>query len=302
MSFNKKFALALAPLSLMATPACAQSPATPIPDADPAMWVVKDDDTTIYLFGTFHALDGKSDWFNDEVKTAFDKSDELVLEIITPENPAELQPVIMKYGLDLSGRTLTSKLSPEGQKRLAAELGKYGMPVNALDVFKPFFAAITLTTLHFQKLGITPDQGSEKILRTAAKAGNKPVGEVETIEYQLGLFDALSEADQVAMLEQGLAEADSIDSELGKMLAAWNGGDAESLATLVQKSEADSPALYTALFLNRNRNWSDWIKARLDKPGTVFMAVGAGHLAGKDSVQSMLKEKGIASTRVPNQQ
>ena len=86
-----------------------------MPDADPAMWVVKDKDTTIYLFGTFHVLDGKADWFNDEVRQAFDRSDEVVLEAIIPEDPASLAPLMAKYAMAPSGKKLTDQLSPEGQ-------------------------------------------------------------------------------------------------------------------------------------------------------------------------------------------
>ena len=73
------------------------APSPPAPDAHPAMWVVNDADTVIYLFGTFHALDGKSAWFNDEVKTAFAASDELVLETIVPEGPqrAPVKPIVL---------------------------------------------------------------------------------------------------------------------------------------------------------------------------------------------------------------
>jgi uncharacterized protein len=99
-------ALALA----TAAPAYAQAPA-PLPDADPAMWVVKDKDTIVYLFGTFHGLDGKTDWFNEEVKTAFDASSEVYVEAIVPENPAEMQPLIIKYAVDPNGKTLSSSSS-----------------------------------------------------------------------------------------------------------------------------------------------------------------------------------------------
>src|SRR3954470_1601184 len=86
-------ALALAPTTGFAQPApAAPAPAAaPLPDANPALWVVRDADTIIYLFGTFHLLDGRP-WFNDEVRTAFDGSDELVMEAVLPENPAALQP------------------------------------------------------------------------------------------------------------------------------------------------------------------------------------------------------------------
>src|SRR6187200_2334369 len=125
---KRKSALFLAAAFLFSAPAAAQSPApapatapaaaaTALPDADPAIWVVKDPDTTIYLFGTFHALDGKSDWFNDEVKMAFDQSKEVVLELPPMEDKAALQPVIMKYALDTSGKPLSEKLSPAAKAK-----------------------------------------------------------------------------------------------------------------------------------------------------------------------------------------
>src|SRR5687768_16920970 len=117
---------ACAALCLAAPASGADTPA--LPDADPAMWLVKDEDTTIYLFGTFHALDGKSDWFNDEVKAAFDRSDEVMVEVLIPDDPAAMQPIVVKYALDKSGKPLTQKLSPEGQKRLAAALASLGAP------------------------------------------------------------------------------------------------------------------------------------------------------------------------------
>ena len=94
------------------------APAAPLPDANPALWVVRDADTTIYLFGTFHLLDGRP-WFNDEVRTAFDASDELVMEAVLPENPASLQPLILHYAVDPQGRTLSSRLTPRRMRRSA---------------------------------------------------------------------------------------------------------------------------------------------------------------------------------------
>src|SRR3990170_2122414 len=84
-------AAALAAAGIWASAAPANAPPR-LPDADPAIWVVNDHDTTIYLFGTFHALDGKSAWFNDEVRTAFAASDELVLETVIPERHAIAEP------------------------------------------------------------------------------------------------------------------------------------------------------------------------------------------------------------------
>src|SRR5688500_15135618 len=93
MRFLKMLA---ATLLATAAPALAQT-AAPLPDAEPAMWKVSDADTTINLFGSFHALDGKRDWFTDEVKQAFDASQEVVLEIISPEDQAEMLPLVQKF-------------------------------------------------------------------------------------------------------------------------------------------------------------------------------------------------------------
>ncbi|MCY7338572.1 MAG: TraB/GumN family protein, partial [Sphingomonas bacterium] len=62
----------------------------PTREATPALWEVRDGDTTIYLFGTFHTLDRRTRWCDRSVRTAFDRSDELVLETIVPEQPGAI--------------------------------------------------------------------------------------------------------------------------------------------------------------------------------------------------------------------
>lgn len=297
--FLKKFVPALAPVALLASPALAQA-AAPKPDLDPAVWVVKDADTTVYLFGTVHVLDGKGDWFNDEVKSSFDKSSELVLEVIVPEDKAALAPLVMKYGVDMTGKKLSDKLSPEGKTRLAAAAKDAGLPIEALDNFKPFFAAIMLSAAKYQKLGMNPESGAEKELTAAAKTSGKKMGELETMEFQMSRFDALPEDEQIRLLEKALEEDANMESEIKSMIAAWGKGDPEGLAKIIGKMDADSPALNKMLLVDRNANWANWIAKRMDQPGTIFVAVGAAHLAGKDSVQSMLKAKGFNSSRVPN--
>ena len=277
----------------------AATPAKPaLPDAEPAMWMVKDADTTIYLFGTFHALDGKTDWFNDEVRQAFDASQDVVLEIITPDDPAAMRPALMKHAFDRSGRTLTSKLSPAGRTALVAALKKHGMPANALDQFKPFFASLTLATLQFGKLGMGAEHGSEEVIKKAIKGTAKKLGSVETVDEQLAMLDALPEAEQIRLLELALTEIDTMGPEITAMLAAWNRGDAAAVAKMIHKSDRESPALFKLMFTDRNARWTRWVDKRLDSPGTVFMAVGAGHLAGDRSLVAMLKREGRRVKRV----
>jgi uncharacterized protein YbaP (TraB family) len=294
----RSIALAAAPAFLFAAPANAQAGA--LPDADPALWVVKDNDTTIYLFGTFHALDGKTDWFNDEVKTAFDKSQDVVVEVIMPEDPAALQAIMGKYAVDKSGKPLSSKLSPAAREKLTKKLAAMGAPITALDPLKPFFASLMLASQEAAKLGMDGKMGADKVVLDAAKKAGKSTADLETMEFQLSMFDAMSEAKQIAMLEQTINSLEEIPALFGQMIKLWNAGDAEGFAKLMHSMSAESPESYKILFSDRNSKWADWVDQRLDKPGTVFMAVGTGHLAGKDSVQDFLARRGIKSARVTN--
>ena len=295
MRIVRPLASAAAAAVLFASSSLAQAPR---PDLDPAMWLVRDSDTTIYLFGTVHALDGKGDWFNDEVKTAFDASSELVMEIITPEDPAAVAPLLQKYAIDTSGKSLTSKLSSKHQMLLAVKLKALGMPPAALDRFRPFFAAMTLTVLDMQLSGMNPESGVEKVLTKAAKDRKIAIGQVETMEGQMAMLGALEEKEQVRLLEKTLEDSASARETLAKLISAWGKGDAKSVAAMLNATNIDSPALYKLLIVDRNKAWAEWIDKRLDQPGKVFMAVGAGHLAGPDSVQRYLKARGIASKRV----
>ena len=281
----------------LTTPALAQT--APLPDADPAMWVVKDADTTIYLFGTFHLLDGKRDWFNDEVKTAFDASQELVLEAKLPDNPADLQPMVLQYALNPAGE-LSKKLKPATAEKLGKALSAAGAPATAFDKFDPWFAAMSLVAIKFQAMGLKGEHGPESILTKAAKANAKPVSELEGFEYQFKMFDGMPEEQQLAQLTQTLDTLDKSEAMLTDMLSAWNKGDAGRLADIINEGLASDPKLYDLLMTKRNANWADWVAKRLDQPGTVFVAVGTGHLAGKDNVQAFLAKRGIKSARVPN--
>jgi uncharacterized protein YbaP (TraB family) len=296
---KRKSALLLAAAFHFATPALAQTAApVALPDADPAIWVVKDPDTTIYLFGTFHALDGKSDWFNEEVKNAFDKSNEVVLEIPPVEDKAALQPLIMKYAADTSGKALSDKLSRAAKDKYLKQLAGIGIPATAFDNFKPFLPALTIIMANAAKLGFTGEQGAEAVLTKAARDGKKPISGLETFDYQMSLFAGMSDADQVKMLEETLDEVEKLGPLFAEMNKHWTAGDSEGMAKLMNEMEAQSPAMYKTLLTDRNVNWAGWIAKRLEKAGTVFVGVGAGHLGGKDSVQTVLASRGIKSERV----
>jgi uncharacterized protein YbaP (TraB family) len=162
-------------------------------------------------------------------------------------------------------------------------------------------AALTLIMANAQKLGITGDNGAEAVLSKAAKDEKKPVSGLETLDFQMALFANMSEAEQITMLEQTLDELDKAGDLFKQMNTYWNSGDSDGLAKLMNDMDADSPALRKVLITDRNAKWADWIAERMQKPGVVFIGVGAGHLGGKDSVQEQLAKHGIKSERVATQ-
>jgi uncharacterized protein YbaP (TraB family) len=267
-----------------------------VKDVDPALWVIKDADTTIYLFGSVHILKPGLGWFDDGVKTAFDRSDQLVLELVEPP-AAEAQALFGKLAMDQQGKTLRSKMNDADRAVYDAAMGKLGIPSAAFDPFEPWAAAITMSLLAAQKSGFDPNSGVERQLTAAAKVSNKPIGGLETMAFQLGVFDSLPEAEQIAFLVETAKMIDDVGSTTDKMVAMWASAETEGLGQLMNEG-LTSRTLYDALLTKRNANWAQWISAQMKKPGVTFMAVGAGHLAGSTSVQALLPAYGLTATRV----
>ena len=276
-------------------PACAKARAPH--DADPALWVVRDADTTIYLFGTIHVLKPGLSWFDDAVRQAFDRATEVKLEIVTPD-PAAMAGLVQSKGLTAGGPTLTDKLPAAERPKLAAAMGGIGLPAAAYDRFQPWLAASFLQVQSLQKVGYDPANGPEQVITTAAKAAGKPVTGLETVEEQLGFFAGLSDGAQVAMLDETLDDLPKIQTEMSRMVDEWAGGKTDLIAKELNEGVTKTPETMRVLLIDRNRRWADWIKARLAQPGTVFIAVGAGHLAGATSVQAELARRGVKTVRV----
>lgn len=264
-------------------------------DADPALWVVKDEDTTIYLFGTVHLLKPGLSWFDEAVREAFNASDELVVEMIEPDEAAMQQLVISKaINLEVP---LRSRLNDEEKAIYEAAMVSIGMPAAALDQFNPWFAAVTVGLLPLVKAGYETENGVDKVLIAEAKSMGKKLDQLETADEQLDFFAMLPAPSQVAYL---IATAQSIDdtaAQMDAMVANWSRADIDSLALAMAEGFPD-PQLYHTLLTQRNKNWAGWVKTRLDKPGTVFLAVGAGHLAGRDSLQAKLEGLNISTSRI----
>ena len=244
----------------------------PREDATPAMFVVRDEDTTVYIFGTFHALDGKADWLNDRVRTAFENSGELVLETVIPEGPVQVKPAFRPQPL-----SVTPSASFLATTRMAINAGR--------------------------SQGMQVGNGADNVLRHMAEAQGKPVQGLETLELQLNMFNRMPAATAASAPKAGQPVEDrnpmqDLSRAMSDMQSAWKHGDQSVFVRLLGQLEQSSPDTYRMMFTERNARWADWIAGRMQTPGTVFVAVGAGHLAGKDSVLVRLAQLGIPSTRL----
>ena len=269
---------------------------TPPPGAvpGPALWRVGDADSTIYLFGTVHALPQDKQWFDARIERAFNASDELVTEVDLSDQSASA--VAMQSAAMLpEGTSLRGLMTPENKQQFEAALIGLGLPVEALDRMEPWMASLTMSLLPLLRQGYQTESGVEMAL--SARAGDKPRDALETVAQQIDLFDGMPTDAQLTFLDKAVEAMPKAKVSLDAMVAEWIEGDADSLAELLN-AELDDPVLYARLLTQRNANWAGWIEQRLAQPWTVFIAVGAGHLAGADSVQRQLARRGLKVERV----
>ena len=271
----------------------------PAPDAPrPALWKLADEDTTIYLFGTIHLLPKGLGWRTPALERAIAESDTLVLETEIASDQMDAAQTMMKLALSPGLPPLAERVPAEKRAELARVLKAAGIPEGSLDAMETWAAALTMLTLNYKQAGLSAEAGVERGLDESYRGAKRKVIGLETVEQQFDFFDKLSEGAQRALLVSMLDDPKGAEAEFQAMLKAWKSGDTDAIARTFDSETALSPELREALMTKRNAAWADWLAKRLEQPGTVLVAVGAGHLAGKDSVQRMLSERGLKAERV----
>jgi uncharacterized protein YbaP (TraB family) len=266
--------------------------------ADPALWVVKDADTTIYLFGTVHLMPKDADWHYPMLNRALTDSQTLYVEL-TDDNPANIAGLVLRLGMD-TAHPLTSQLSESEAQRLRLLANKAGVPggIQTLNIMRPWLAALTLSLAPLKNAGMDPAQGVDQQLKAQMTAEHKPVIGLETAEQQIRLLADLPRAVELGLLRSSMRDADQGTIKLGQMIAAWQAGDPDAIDRVgIAEMRAQEPKLYQVMLVQRNQAWAAKIASLLQQPGTIFIAVGAAHLAGPDSVQVQLRKIGLDAVR-----
>ncbi|MFN7107196.1 MAG: TraB/GumN family protein [Brevundimonas sp.] len=271
----------------------APAAAAPIQGEGPALWVVKDADSTLYLFGSVHVLRPTNGWASPRVEAAFDSASDIWFEISNPDDQAAVLPLIQQHGLSPE-TPLSSRLTPEENVELEAAAQAMGASAAQLQPMKPWLAALSLSVAPLVKAGYDPKSGVELVLKARAEAAGKPIHGFETIDKQIGMLAGLPEDVQMAFLRETLKDYENAVTMLDTMVEAWAKGDVGTLdRVMVEEMKEASPALYQALLVDRNTDWADQIQTLLEGSGTAFIAVGAGHLTGDESVQAILQQRGV---------
>ena len=291
--------MAFAAVPAFAQPAAAvaaqEAPAPP----RPAIWLLEDADTKIYLFGTIHILPPGFKWRSAAVDRVVENADELVVETYDPPGEDVWDGAVALFFAPQPSPIL--ERVPAGKRdalRAAIEAGP--VPIAGYDMMQTWAAAITLGLAdllgEYGVENVDDAPGVEDVLEEVFRKAGKPIGSVEDPVAVLGAMNALPPAVQSQLLVETVEELAKSKAGSDGMDTAWAAGEAEQM----EVGEADDlpPAIYDVLIRKRNAAWTQWLAERLERPGSVLFAVGAGHLAGPDSVQKMLAERGLRARRI----
>jgi len=282
-----RFALALA-LAL---------PLVPAATAAPAMWKVSDDNSAIYLFGSFHVLPKGIEWRTPLFDERLAAADRIVFETdLSPLAQASVGAAAIARGIYVDGTLLTDVIGPDLEAALRAQSSTYSVPVGTLLAMRPWMAANTISVAAMMSLGY--DQPGVE-LQIAPQIEPERFMHLETGEEQLDVLAGAPDEEQIAMLEATLSELDALPKLMSKMVSHWQSGTAEQIAHLFQMEMGGfEEAFLDRLLYQRNRNWIAPLSELLNDDLDALVIVGAAHLVGPGSVVELLEDRGYTATRL----
>jgi uncharacterized protein len=245
---------------------------------------------TVYLLGSVHLLTAEAGRLPPEVDTAFAHAKTIAFE--TSLDTVMLRaPELLARGRYANGATLLSSLSPAAVAALDTVLPAYGLTVDQMNGFKPWFVSMVLSQLVMQRSNFQAQYGVEIQLNARAHEAGKTIIGLEPVDVQLGLFDSISPADQERMLLDG-GMPDSASRELLRIKDAWLAGDAERIDSIMNRRTASSANLVATLVTKRTLSWMPAVLGLLAGKDDALVVVGAGHIVGSQGLVALLRAKG----------
>lgn len=265
--------------------------------ADTTLFEVSDGKSTVLIGGTIHLLHPSDFPLPEAFDQAYETADALYLEtdLEAMQDPAFGQRMAQTM-LYPAGKTLSSELSPDTWKEVAAYSEQNQFPIQQFVGFHPAFVSIIMTVMKAQSLGIT--DGVDAHYYQKAKDDGKAIGELESKEDVLGYMEAMKGLDGDAVMEATLRDIKRFEELMSTMVEAWKQGDLDALdRDLGQPMREEAPELYQTLLVDRNAQWLEEVEDLFEQEGTELVLVGSLHLAGKQNLLEMLKEAGYDVAR-----
>ena len=256
------------------------------------LWKVRSPRNTIFLAGSIHVLQKHHYPLPQVFDESFNQSSRIMCEVDLDDLASpQAQMNMLKKGLYLNGETLPTALAPKNYATAKTTMIELELQIENFHRMKPWMVASTAMTLELKKLRFENAYGVDRYFYAKAQAAGKPIQALETVEFQLNLFDQLSAPMQEQFLLQTLEDLKTLDTQVHGMVKSWKAGNVQELETIL-KGIGEYPELYQALVVKRNNNWLPDIEQALQEKEPVFMVVGALHLLGKEGLVAILKEKG----------
>lgn len=289
-----------AALAALALASCASEPSEPQFPPGPALFVARDADSTMYLFGTLHIRRPGGPWGGARAQAGLAEASEVWTElIISPETDAQTQVLALRHGMADAGRPLSSYFNSEENARISAAAQRFGLQPAILDAMKPWLAGVTLALMPMIQAGYDPSAGADRLIDAYGDANGKTMRAFETADAQIQMLANLSDEVQRQMLLEALSEAEGGAGEMEAMAGAWESGDLATLERMVVTDmRQEYPEFYQVLLVERNNAWVEVLVRELDGSGVDFIAVGAGHMLGEDGVVAQLRQRGYTVERV----
>lgn len=264
-------------------------------EAKPPVWIVRDSDSEMLLFGSVHVLPPGLDWRPPELEAALKVADDLWFELpIEPAAEAETGRLASERGVFGPGHSLSALLTPEGGARLTRATERAGLSPAVIDGLEPWFAEVVLAGAEYRRQGAVASSGVEKAVAEAAPAAVARRA-FETPDQQIALFDQAPLADQVASLEQTLEELESRPNAYADLVGDWMSADLPALdRDVMAPLRTAAPGLYKRLVTDRNARWTVELDKRLRGKGRTVVVVGVGHLIGPDGAPARLRALGYS--------
>lgn len=285
--------------ALAAMGAAAALATTGAAQAAPAMWVVRDADSEIFLFGTMHALKPGADWRTPAYEAAYQKAEAVWFEaVVDPIEPGVISDLVERYGVDRE-QPLSSRLSPRQRRDLEAVLAEGELTIAKIDHLRPWAAALVLSMQPVRGGGASVEAGADMIVTRQAREAQKPIRAFETMEDQVRMFAGLPPEVELQYLLDVIAERRGRGVRKGSHADAWIRGDVTRLGKgVVGAMQSDMPQFYDALLKRRNHAWAEALSAQMAGEGVQLVNVGALHLLGDDGLPALMKARGYQVERI----